>query len=61
MKQSRIGEWEEHNSLVNFNWALIRKKKQEKLKTQGRDASYEFKSKLVVILRNIQHFTGTVL
>ena len=24
MKQSRIGEWEENNSLVNFNWALIR-------------------------------------
>ena len=43
MKHSRIREWEENNSLINFNWALIRKKKQEKLKTQGRDASYKFK------------------
>ena len=36
-------------------------KKQGKLKTQGRNASYKFKSKVVVICRNIQHFTGTVL
>ena len=40
---------------------LILEKKQEKLKTQDRDVSYKFKSKLVVIRRNIQHFTGTVL
>ena len=45
MKQSRIREWEENKSLINFNWALIpRKKKEEKLKTQSRDASYKFKS-----------------
>ena len=27
MKQSRIREWEENNGLINFNWALIRRKK----------------------------------
>ena len=43
MKQSRIREWEDKNGLINFNRALIRKKKQEKLKAQGRDASYKFK------------------
>ena len=43
MKQSRISEWEDKNGLINFNRALIRKKKQEKLKAQGRDASYKFK------------------
>ena len=43
MKQSRIREWEDNNGLINFNWALFRKKKQEKLKTQGRDASYKFR------------------
>ena len=61
MKQLRIREWEEITSLINFDWALIRKKKQERLKTQGRGASYKFKSKLVLIRRNIQHFTRTVL
>ena len=61
MKRSRIREWEENNGLINFNWALIRRKKQEKLKTQGGDAKYKFKSKLVVIRMNIQHFTRTVL
>ena len=61
MKQSHIREWEENNRLINFKWALICRKKQEKLKTQGRDASYKFKSKLVVICRNIQYFLGTVL
>ena len=39
MKQSRIREWEENNSLINFNQALTRKKKQEKLETQGTDTS----------------------
>ena len=61
MKQSHIREWEENDRLVNFKWELIRRKKQNKLKTQGRDTSYKFKSKLIVIRRNIQHFTGTVL
>ena len=61
MKQSHIMEWEENNRLINFKWALIRRKKQETFKTQGRGASYKCKSKLVVIRRNIQHFTGTVL
>ena len=40
---------------------FIEKKKQEKLKTQGWDASYKFKNKFILICRNIQHFTGTVL
>ena len=61
MKQSRIREWEENNRLINFKWTLIRRKKEEKLKTQDRGASYKFNSKLVVIRRNIQHFTGTRL
>ena len=46
MKQSRIREWEENNSLINFNKELICRKKKEKLKAQDRDASYKFKSKL---------------
>ena len=45
---------------VDFKWTLI-EKRQEKLKTQRRDISYKLKSKLVVIRRNIQNFTGTVL
>ena len=45
---------------VDFKWTLI-EKRQEKLKTQGRDISYKLKSKVVVIRRNIQNFTGTVL
>ena len=57
MKQLRIRGWEENNGLLNFNWALIR----EKLKAQGKDATYKFKSKLVAIRKNIQHFTETVL
>ena len=61
MKNSRIREWEDNNSQINFNWALIYRKNQEELKTQGRYTSEKFKSKLVVIRRNIQHFTGTVL
>ena len=61
MKQSHIREWEENDRLVSFKSELIRRKKQNKLKTQGRDTSYKFKSKLIVIRRNIQHFTGTVL
>ena len=43
MKQSYIRKWEENNGLINFNRALICTKKQEKLKTQGRDATYKFK------------------
>ena len=43
MKQSYIRKWEENNGLINFNLALICTKKQEKLKTQGRDATYKFK------------------
>ena len=27
MKQSHINEWEENNRLIDFKWALIRKKK----------------------------------
>ena len=61
MKESHIREWEENNGLLNFNWHLFVEKKQDKLKTHGRDASYKFKSKVVIICRNIQHFTGTVL
>ena len=40
---------------------LFLEKKQEKLKTQDRDAGYKFKSKLVVICRNIQNVIGTAL
>ena len=61
MKQSRIRKWDENNGLINFNLALIRRKKQEKLKTQGREASHKFKSKVAVIHRNVQHFSGAVL
>ena len=61
MKQSRIRDWEENNGLINLIGHLFVEKKQEKLKTQGRDASYKFKSKLVIIRRNIQQFTGMVL
>ena len=60
-KPAHIGEWEENNRLINFTLVLIVEKKQEKLKTHGRDPSHKFKSKLVVIRRNIQRFTGTVL
>ena len=27
MQQSHISEWEENNRLINFKWALIRRKK----------------------------------
>ena len=40
-----------------LNRYLFVEKRQEKLKTQVRDASYELESKLVVICRNIQHIT----
>ena len=40
-----------------LNRYLFVEKRQEKLKTQVRDASYELESKLVVIRRNIQHIT----
>ena len=39
MKQPHIRDREENNCLMDFKWALIRKKRQEKLKTQGIDAS----------------------
>ena len=32
MKQSRIREWEENNGLINFNRALIRRKKAREIK-----------------------------
>ena len=32
MKQKRIREWEENNGLINFNWALIRRKKAREIK-----------------------------
>ena len=41
MKKSHIREWEENKGLINFKCALICRKKQEKLKTQGKDASYK--------------------
>ena len=40
---------------------LFVEKRQEKLKAQFRDASYKLKKKLVVILKYIRDFTGTVL
>ena len=61
MKQSHIREWEENNRLINFKWALTCKKSKRNSKTKRRDTSYKFKSKVVVIRRNIQQFTGTVL
>ena len=32
MRQSRIREWEKNNGLINFNWALIRRKKTREIK-----------------------------
>ena len=32
MKLSRIREWEENNRLINFKWALIRRKKAREIK-----------------------------
>ena len=32
MKQSHIREWEENNLLINFKWALIRRKKAREIK-----------------------------
>ena len=32
MKQSRTRECEENNGLINFNWALIRRKKAREIK-----------------------------
>ena len=32
MKQSHIREWEENNRLINFKWALIRRKKAREIK-----------------------------
>ena len=42
------------------NRYLFVEKRKNKLKAHVSDESYKLKSKLVVILRNIQHFTGTV-
>ena len=61
MKQQDIREWEENNRLIDFKWALTRRKEPRAIKEKGRDTSYKLKSKLVVIRRNIQHFTGTAL
>ena len=44
-----------------LNGHLFVEKRQNKSKTQGRDARYKLKSKLVISPRNIQHFTRTVL
>ena len=32
MKQLCIREWEENNGLINFNWALTRRKKAREIK-----------------------------
>ena len=32
MKQAHIREWEENNGLINFDWALIRRKKGREIK-----------------------------
>ena len=61
MKQSHIREWGGDNGMINFNWALIRRKKAREIKDTRQEASYKFKRKFVVIHRNIQHFTRTVL
>ena len=47
--------------MINFSEALIRRKKARKIKDTMGDASYKFKSKLVVTRRDIQFFTETVL
>ena len=65
MKQPHITEWEggggggEEPPILNRY--LLVEKRQNKLKAQVKDASYKLKSKLVVICRNIQNFTGKVL
>ena len=33
MKQSHIREWEENNRLIDFNWALICRKKAREIKS----------------------------
>ena len=54
MKQPHIREWRESIiSLIDFKWELIHRKREERLKTQGRDASYNLKSELVVIPRSL--------
>ena len=53
MKQQDIREWEENNRLIDFKWALTRRKEPRAIKEKGRDTSYKLKSKLVVIRRNI--------
>ena len=60
MKQSHIREWEKNKRLIILSGHLFLGKKQEKIKTKDRNARYKFKSKLVLIRRNIQRFTGTV-
>ena len=32
MKQAHIREWDENNGLINFYWALIRRKKAREIK-----------------------------
>ena len=61
MKQSHIKERRRITIWLILSGYLFVQKKQEKLKTQGRDPIYKLKGKLVVIRRNIQHFAGTVL
>ena len=59
MKQSHIREWEENNVLINFNCALIRRKKKREIKDTRQRLARQ--SKLVIIGGKIQHFTGMVL
>ena len=60
MKQPHIREWRESIiSLIDFKWELIHRKREERLKTQGRDASYNLKSELLVIPTSLD--TETVM
>ena len=60
MKQPHIREWRESIiSLIDFKWELIHRKREKRLKTQGRDASYNLKSELVVIPTSLD--TETVM
>ena len=55
MKNLHIKEWEVSDCPIDFKCVLILRKRQEKLKTHGRDA------RLIVIRRKIQHLTGMVM
>ena len=59
MKESHIREWGENKCRFQIG-TYSQKKRKNKLKAHVSDESCKLKSKLVVILRNIQHFTGTV-